>query len=56
MKKCRDCRHWQPRKGQIGKCALWVPRMHKNGTLTMNYYHGSQTACKKKFKLKEENE
>ena len=49
MTKCRDCRHWIPKKGQIGKCKQWVPKVHRNGMLTMNYYHGSQRACKKNF-------
>lgn len=53
---CRDCKHWRQRgKGAAGKCAVWEPRVFKNGSLSYNYYEASHYACKKKFEAKMED-
>ena len=57
MEHCRDCKHWESRKGNAGKCKVWEPRKFKSGSLSYNYYEASHYACKKKFEPKEvENE
>jgi len=55
-KHCIDCKHWEPRRGRVGRCKVWEPRQRKDGSLTYNYYEASHFAGKKKFEEKENDE